>query len=185
MRTCILLLSTALLLGLPAHADELLTNGDFEAPLTPGWEEIIVGTGSVDRGTGFHPDDDYEVRVYKPSITGEVTLLQTVAVLGADVSFAASTRLRADATGDAWSVAALRIGYLDAGGATLGETCICARSRNCPWEDTPTLHIIEPDPNLWLDHGFRIDEELAHLPGVDPLCIDSVRIALYTYAYVC
>ncbi|MBD3237302.1 MAG: hypothetical protein GF330_11400 [Candidatus Eisenbacteria bacterium] len=176
-----------LLLLLPglARGADLMENGDFEQPLEGAWEETYLGDGTIERGLGFHPDGDYEVRVYKPAISGYVELSQTVPILGIDLDCSASLRLNANATGDAWTACALVIGYLDAQGAVLGETRICRMTSNCPWQSSPTLHLIEADPGVWSDHAFHIPDELEHLAGVDPLRVTALRMSLLTYNYIC
>lgn len=180
-----ILLILALLLPAGAAGAELVQNGDFEQALEGSWQADYLGEGTIERGIGFHPDGDYEVRVYKPSISGYVELSQTVPILGMDVDFSASLRLNANATGDAWTACALIIGYLDDQDETLGETRICRMSANCPWEDSPTLHLIEADPSVWTDHALDIPTELQNLSGVDALRVTSLRIALLSYNYIC
>ena len=182
----VLMIISSLCGGSLATAEELLTNGTFEAPLAVGWEELSAGDGlTIERGTQIHPDPDYEARVYKTGGSGYGGLVQTMPLLDLDVEFSAYAHLEATATSTAWTVAALYVAYLDDQNDVVGETCISHRTRECPWESTPTFHIIEADPSDWQTYGFNISNELANLPGVDPEEVHAVRVSLWTYASNC
>jgi hypothetical protein len=185
MRTSILLLMTLGLLLCPSvRGLELVTNGDFEEPLATGWEESVSG-GTIHRGTSYDPDPDYEVRLYKGTGSGYARLDQPIEILGTDVAFSANLSLRASATSTAWAASALILAYLDEEQQTLGETRVCAASAYCPWEQSPTLHLIYPDQSIWIEHSFRIDEELTNLPGINPAHVKGIRVSLLAHVYDC
>jgi hypothetical protein len=186
MKYAMLALLLPLFCAAQAGALELLTNGDFEEPLSPAWEEMISGTtASITRAQHYDPDADYEVYLYKWTGNGEARLSQTVAIPGLDVEFSATAKLFATATSSAWAGAALLISYLDASDVVLGETCICARSIYCPWTSSPTFHVIDAVPSQWTEYQVKIDEELENLPGVEASRIRQLRITLHVYAYDC
>lgn len=185
MRSSILFLMLSLFLS-QAWADELLTNGDFEEPLTTGWEQTLVGSDAIiNRSTSHHPDPDYEAYAHKGTGDGYARLSQTVPVLGTDLSFAVSAKLSANATSTAWSAAAVVLTYFDENSYPLGETSVCYGSRYCPWESTPTFHMIILDPDVWVDHAFDLDEELTNLPGINPAEIRQIRVSLLAFVDDC
>jgi len=52
-------------------ASNFVVNGNFELPLTNGWTQYISnGYGGITRGTGYHPDPDYEAYVYRQGSGG-------------------------------------------------------------------------------------------------------------------
>jgi hypothetical protein len=186
MKYSMLALLLSLLCAVQADALELLTNGDFEEPLSPAWDQTITGTtASITRAQHYDPDADYEVYLYKWTGDGEARLSQTIAVPGLDVEFTANANLFATATSSAWSGAALLIAYLDEGDAVLGETCICARSYYCPWTNSSTFHIIEAVPSQWTIYNVKIDEELENLPGIEASRIRQLCVTLQVYADDC
>jgi len=180
MKLSYLLLPLACLLAQPAGAVELITNGDFEWPLDTGWISGMSGSGaSITRGTSHDEDPDYEVYLRKPTGSGHVRVSQTVSVPGTDATFSARLKMNASATMTAWAASALILTYQDAGGQALGETRYVVRSQHCPWQSSPTLHIVLPDPGVWTDIAFTLDEELPNLPGIDPMLVQQVEVALY------
>lgn len=179
---CLTVLAVAIAPG--AAADELLVNGDFEEELTVGWQQTLDG-GTITRATNFDPDDDYEVRVYKGTGSGGAQLLQEVAIPGTDATFQVALRPLASATSTAWAASGIRVDYLGQSGNLLGETLLGVITPYCPWENTPTFHLIEVDPGLWQERSFRIDEELANLPGIDPAAVRSLRVTALVHVYDC
>ncbi|MBD3237304.1 MAG: hypothetical protein GF330_11410 [Candidatus Eisenbacteria bacterium] len=184
MRTwcCTLLLVLALVPA--AGADELLINGTFEEDLEVGWQQILDG-GNLYRATNYDDDEDYEARAHKGTGTGGAELRQEVAIPGLDATFHAALRPLASATSSAWAGSGIRVGYLDDAGTLLGETHLGVITSYCPWENSPTFHLIELDPGVWQERGFRIDEELANLPGVDPAEVRRLRVSLLVDVYDC
>ncbi len=185
-------LALALLIGVagamasPVCALELVTNGDFEAPLTEGWTTESSGYGVLfDRATTYEPDLDYEVKVAKATGTGFARLSQTVELPGLDAVLSADLSVSATATVTAWAAAVLAIEYLDETGHRLGETYIGDLSRYCPWVSGDALHLIEVDPSVWATHLLTLDEELANLPAVDPFEVRAVRVSLLAYVEDC
>ncbi|MEO0078683.1 MAG: hypothetical protein ABIK86_06780, partial [candidate division WOR-3 bacterium] len=76
------LLSVMLLVFGPALGQNMITNGDFEQDLSVGWTQNPVGAGThtFDRGTGYHPDPDYEAYLQQYSGAGSTALDQMVSV---------------------------------------------------------------------------------------------------------
>lgn len=167
-----------------SNAGRLLTNGDFEYPLSTGWYSIfgLANTyDTIDRQTYFHPDPDYEVRVKKYDAV-YAKLSQTVNVPTTNLQFGVSAKLYAleyNPSATYWAAAAVCLRYLDANGNQLGETRIAHMSPHCPWTNTNTVHIIPvTDPNNWYDYRFNVNNELANLPGVNPSQIRKIQVAL-------
>lgn len=186
MRILRVLMILALCAGSWAGAEELVTNGDFELPLATGWDTESFGEGlTISRDTQIHPDSDYEVRIFKTGGSGYGGLLQTMPLLDLDVEFSVYAHLEATAASTAWTVAAVMVAFLDDEENLLGQTCISHRTRECPWMDTPTFHIIEADPGSWQTYGFNLSNELVNLPGVDPAEVRALRVSLWTYASNC
>lgn len=165
-------------------AVRLLTNGDFEQPLTVGWNQHI-GTpyiqDTIDRQTYFNPDSDYEARVKKYEATHAI-LFQTVNVPTTDIQFSVFAKLYArelDSASTNWSAATITLRYLDNDSNLLGETRIVYKSPHCPLTNSSTVHLIEvPDTNNWYNYTFVVADELNNLPGVNPSNIKKVQVAL-------
>jgi hypothetical protein len=186
MRTCLLLCSLCALLVLPASADELLINGNFEEPLTTGWTASTEGVSTViTRATHYDPDPDYEAHVSKATGNGYARLSQIVDLPGLDAVFSANVNLFASATSTAWAAAALSVSYLGADEMPLGTTYIIASTHYCPWDNSPTQHMIPAVPSTWESFAFTIEDELANLPGIDPLDVRGLEVALYAFVYDC
>ncbi len=167
-------------------AVELITNGDFEQPLTTHWEQITSGPNTIiNRATHYDPDPDYEVYVYKGIGSGYARLYQTVNIPSTDLDFTVHAKSYVYASSSAWAGAAVVISYLDELGFLLGETYICARTTYCPWTNNPTFHIIDISDSLWHNYGFNINDELSHLSGVNPLDINQIQISLFDEIYHC
>lgn len=169
-----------------ASATNLVTNGDFEQDLASGWTESSLG-GIIDRSTDYHPDADYEVQVYKYSSSGIVSLSQIVDIDNTDIDFSCKAKMYAlDNTVGDWAAAAVALIYLNETNSVLGETRIYRPSDgDCPWVDTPRLHLIYvPDEN-WLDYTFNINDELQNLPIIDPSYVDKIQVVLFDEADYC
>jgi hypothetical protein len=162
-------------------ASVLLTNGDFEQPLTTGWEQTLGSYSHIERATTYDPDPDYEVWV-SDSFGNYAKLWQTTDIPTTDLEFSVYAKLDAfDNNEDTlcWGGAAVILTYLDETGSYLGETRICRFTTPCPWTDSPTCHlIIVPDTN-WHTYSFNINAELANLSGVNPLDVYKIDVALY------
>lgn len=188
MKFLILLMALLLLIFSQVTPLELLSNGDFEEPLTNGWGE--VGTSSyytISRGTHYDPDPDYEVNIIQGTGSGFARLYQIVSIPSTDIDFSANAKLYSwdnDPTGP-WASASVVISYLNEMNMSLGETYICSFSDNCPWSNTPTTHIIEVSDSSWHNYSFNIDNELINVSGVDPQDIKKLRISVYTENYHC
>lgn len=168
-------------------AGVLLTNGDFEQALTVGWQAASGGSNVyIDRSVSYDPDADYEARAEKGDGSGYAKLYQTVDIPTTDLDFSCHTKMWAyDNHSTAWCGAAIRIFYQDASSSILGETMICMRSTQCPWNNTSTRHVIPVTDSLWHDYSFNIDDELTNLSGVNPAQIAKIQVALYDTCYDC
>jgi hypothetical protein len=178
----------SLLIAAPGLCLELTVNGDFEEPLTTGWDQIIAASNySVTRSTHYDPDPDYEARVSQGTGSGYVHVFQLFTIPSTDLAFSANLKLYAwdNASTGPWAGAALIIGYLDDFESCLGETFICTFSDNCPWTSSATTHLITASDSSWHPYSFNIDTELGNLPGVDPDDIRKVKVSLYTQVYHC
>lgn len=181
MSKCLLVL---LMFVAVSNAGRLLTNGNFEQPLTTGWYSAFGLPNvydTIDRQTYFHPDPDYEVRVKKYD-ADYAKLYQTVNIPTTDLQFSISAKLFAyeyNPSASYWAAAAVCLRYLDANGNQLGETRIAHMSPHCPWTNTSTVRIIPvTDPANWYNYQFNVNNELANLPGVNPLQIRKIQVAL-------
>lgn len=166
-----------------SSAAVLLTNGDFEQPLTTGWFQTASGPyTTINRATDYDPDPDYEAFVYKGILNGYARLYQVIDILDfplTDLEFSVNTKLYAwDNHIIAWAGAAVVISYIDESDSLLGDTKICARSTQCPWTNTSTCHIIEPPDSLWHNYAFNINDELTNFTGINPSAIKKIEISL-------
>ncbi len=173
-------------LGLEATELELMTNGEFELPLSEGWEESSAGGEAlITRGTGYDHDPDFELFMSKGSGTGHVKIWQAVSVPSTDILFSANLKTSAYGGGGAWCASALILAYLDWNGTELGRTAIASLSSTCPWSDSDTMHIIDTLYGEWQLHEFTLADELANLPGVDPAFIKQVQVTCLISAADC
>jgi hypothetical protein len=171
-------------------ASTLLTNGDFEKDLTDGWQIFQFSTAdTIDRGTGYDPDPDYELYVLRNYGNGYCRVWQSVDIPTTDLAFSIKARLWAydnDADTLCWAAAAVIVSYLDQAGSIIGETRIVNMTTPCPWINTPTLHLISANDTLWHTYAFNVNAELANLPGVNPSVVKKIRVAAYdTTAHTC
>lgn len=165
---------------------EIITNGDFEEPLSTGWQEATSGSNiTINRATYYDPDPDYEAYVGKSTGSGYARLYQIVDIPATDLNFFVNAKLYAHATSSAWAGGTVVISYLDEHSSLLGETYICYISTYCPWTNSPTSHIIEVSDSLWHDYGFNIENELTNLSGVNPSDIKKIRVSLFNQIYHC
>lgn len=171
-------------------AGVLLTNGDFEAPLTTGWQQLTSGSSiTIDRQTTYDPDPDYEVQVYKGAGSGYARFLQEVNIPTTDLEFSIAAKMYAyDNNADTlcWAGSAVIVSYKNAAGTVLGETRICRFTTPCPWANSSTMHLILVGDSLWHTYSFNINDELTNLPGIDPSNVARIELALYdTTAHTC
>ncbi len=169
-----------------ARADNLVINPGFESAFLPDWVQSSNGYSyTIERGTGFEPDPDYEAHVIKNTGTGWARLSQTVWIPETQVEFSVRAKLYAYATSSAWGASAIAIEYLDEAEVVLGETRIASWTTYCTWTSGPALHIMAGASNLWYDYAFNIADELQNLPAVDPAEVRYLRVSLYAQAYDC
>jgi len=166
-------------------AQELVVNGDFELDISTGWsidslEGMTPYLDTIDRDTSFNPDPGYEARVKKYD-SAHAKLYQIFDVATTNLAFGIKTKLYAAELNQAttWAGAAIVLSYMNDSGTVLGETRICYKTIHSPWVDSPTMHlIVAPDSN-WNVYSFNVNDELTNLPGVNPLEIAKVRVALF------
>ena len=174
------LLILVLMIGIGA-ASNYIDNGDFEQALSVGWAQTAAGGGTtINRGTNYQPDPDYEVYLYKGTgTTGYARLWQTadVPTCQLDVSFDAKLYAWDNHTG-AWAGAAVIIAYLDDANTQLGETRIAMMSPQNPWANSADCHIISVNDSLWHTYNFNIGDELNNVPAVDPDEVTKIQITL-------
>lgn len=184
MHRCLILV---LLIGI-CGATNYITNGDFEQEFTNGWLQSIYGTAvTITRGTGYDPDPDYEAYLYKGTGTsGHAMLYQTVDIPTIHIDFSVQLKCNAwDNYTGAWAAAGVIVGYLDESNVFLGDTRICMYSPDCPWQNSATCHIIDVNDTQWHDYEFNINEELANLPGIDPLEVKKIKVTLIDSVIYC
>ncbi len=164
-------------------AENLLVNGDFEAPITTGWQSAQSGSNvTIDRATTYDPDPDYEAQSKKGYGSGYAKLYQVVDVATTDLLFTIDALLYAydnNADTSCWAAAAVIISYKNSVNTVLGETRICSYTTPCSWQSTSTCHLIHAPNNVWQNHSFNIDDELTNLPGVNPAQISKIEVSLY------
>ena len=172
-----------LLLVVFASAGALLTNGDFEQDLGVGWQQLSSGSNvTINRGTAYDPDPDYEVFLEKGTGSGYAKLMQIVSIPTTDLEFAIDAKLYSyDNNEDTlcWAGAAVIVAYLDESGSLLGCTQICSHTEPCPWENSSTMHLMEIQDTMWHDFAFNIDYELDYLPGITPSEIAKIAVVLF------
>ena len=166
----------------------LLTNPDFEQPITTGWTQAYTTVSyTIDRQTTYQPDPDYEAGVQTGSGSGYATLYQTVDIPSTNVNFSADVKVYAyDNHSSAWAGAAIQIVYLNSSGTRLGETRIFYGSTQCPWTNSSTMHAISAIDSLWHTYSFNVASELStYLPGVNPANVARIKVALFDSTYHC
>jgi hypothetical protein len=183
-----LTISLVSLIGL-ASASTLLTNGDFEQEFSVGWQNSAPGYyDSLIRGSTYQPDPDMEAYMFH-AYGGYFKLSQTVDIPATDLQFSIDASMSAyDNNADTlcWAAAAVTISYLDESNAVLGQTRIGKYTTPCPWVSSNILHLIPVADESWHTYSFSITSELGNLPGVNPLLIKKVEVALFdTAAHTC
>ncbi len=168
---------------IPCIGGKLLTNGEFESPLTDSWFPIKAGLNIViDRATNYDPDPDYEAKATMGTGGGYCKLSQVAIIYDMPLNqlqFSVNAKLYAyDNDAEAWAGAAVNVLYINDNDSVLGDTKICARSSGCPWTNTPTTHIIAAPNSNWNSYSFTISNELTNLPGVNPSQIKKIGVTL-------
>ena len=181
-------LSFLIIIGI-GSASALLTNGNFEQDLSVGWQNSAPGYyDTLVRGPNYNPDPDMEVYMFH-AYGGYFTLFQTVDVPSTDLQFSVDASMSAyDNNADTlcWAAAAVIVSYLSENNAVLGQTRICNYTTPCPWVNSSTVHLIPASDELWHSYSFDVNTELGNLPGVNPLLIRKIGVALYdTAAHTC
>ncbi len=179
----VLLAAGAVSLG---RAQELIINGAFELDINTGWSiDSIEGMtpyyDTLDRAIDFHPDPDYEARIKKYD-SAHAMLYQIFNVGTTNLAFGITAKLYAveyNPAGTYFAAAAVVLSYMNDSSAVLGETRICYKTGHCTWANSSILHLIEAPDTNWNTYSFNVDDELANLPGVNPLDIAKVKIALF------
>jgi hypothetical protein len=164
---------------------ELLVNGDFESAISMGWTQQVSGSDyTLNRDVAFHGDPDYEAQAHK-YLTGYAMLSQTVSVPNANLFFCADMKfanLCDDNTYGYFAASAIRIEYLNASGAIIGETRIFNGTTNCDWTDTGTLHVISKSGDEWHRVGLLINEEVRNIPDLNIDDIARITVGIYAYS---
>jgi len=180
-------LSGLLLLAGAVHADNLLTNGDFEQPLETGWTQDVdnlAGEYRFERSDTFgQPDPGYAAKAYK-YLAYHASLTQTVDVPGVDLSLTFNGRLIiSGGSSTCWPVATVIVSYLDETDSTLGRTLIILRDEYCTWTESDSVHFIEVTlPGEWTQYRLDVADELsANLPAVAPADVRRVKLELFAY----
>jgi len=167
---------------------ELVFNGGFELPADSGWQARAWGefpdTGNcrLRRAHDFAPDRDFEVMVHKMLHQGFV-LTQRVDAPSLDLGFSFSARFTAKTERESlFAAGAVGLEFLGADDSVLGETRVYYATSGCDWQAGPALRLVRvPDTLAWRDFRFRVEDELALLPGVDPDSVRALRVALLAY----
>jgi hypothetical protein len=183
MRAFIVFVALAVSLG-SLSAVELLENGDFEGDLSLGWTQELGGVNYVfDRGSEYCLDPDHEVYVEK-FLQEYAMLKQTVPVVGLNLLFSGEIRFDNKCEPNTYgyfSASAVRLLYQNSSGTTLGETRIYNGTVDCDWVSGPDLHLIEITDDMWHDYRILIEDEMDHLPSIDPADVTQITLGLYCY----
>ena len=155
--------------------------------MSTGWTTYGGSNVTITRGTGYHPDPDYEARVYQTTGGGSGLLYQTHDIPTLNLNFSVQTKLYAyDNHASAWAAAAIVLYYYKTSTQILGRTMWAYMSPGCPWQNSSTLHIYKVTNQNWNHYEINVEEEINnYLPGVNPSEVTKIRVALYTTAYHC
>ena len=175
------------LLASLAPASNLLTNGDFEQPLTVGWQEDVrhlAGSESFDRWDSLgQPVPGHAARVYK-YLAYHASLYQVADVPNANVTLAFDGRFQiAGGSSTCWPTGAVVVSYLDVAGNELGCTMILLRNQYNSWVESDTMHFHDVEnPGEWERYEFDVAQEIAdYLPGVTAVDVRKVKVQLFSY----
>jgi hypothetical protein len=186
MRKFVIVLSLLAGFVLPAAAQELLANGDFEQDLSVGWKDTVYSlTGSwlFERTDTLGQSSGCGARVWK-TLASYAALTQQVNVPNHHLVFSFDGRFRiGGGSNTCWPVAAVVLRYLDVAGIELGNTKFVLHNEFCNWSNSDTAHLVEIDvPEEWRPHQLDIAQELYdNLAGVNPWSVAQVRIEIYAY----
>lgn len=168
-----------------ASVMELAVNGGFEDPPEVGWEQQFNGSGFyLERATDLDHDPDYELKLRTANGHGQALLMQHLPLPALDTVFSATLRSSAYDGSGAWCAAGLRIRYLDAFSAPLGQTFLGSLSPACPWIGDGSFHIVELTGD-WQAKSFVVADELALLPEVDAGRVAQLEVSLVVSATNC
>ncbi|HDQ99375.1 MAG TPA: hypothetical protein ENN51_03705 [candidate division WOR-3 bacterium] len=165
----------------------LLTNGDFEQPLTVGWEQDVshvAGSHRFERSdTLGQPTPGYAAKVFK-QLAYHAALGQQVEVPGANLTLTFDARMAiVGGSTTCWPTGAFIVSYLNADGDELGTTMFILRDQYNTWRESDTLKLHDIDlPSVWNSYELDIAQEIAdNLPGVDPAAVRRIEVKLYSY----
>lgn len=155
----------------------LLTNGDFSAPLSEGWQvSSSADQPQVDRlsdkAGGVTVSQDYK---------GQTSLYQMVPVT--DLALTASFSAEFHATvnkPDFTALADVMISYLGADTSLLGQTMYVRSIGDVGLQDGPTVHLITvKKDSAWADYGLNLNDEVsANLTGVSAADVKFVEVSV-------
>ncbi len=189
MRRQLLLAAALLMLGAAAGQAtplECVVNGDFEQELEVGWQQLDAATNAaIARNADLDDDPDHELGLRFDNGVGEISVWQRLAIPDTDLDIATTLRARASGSGGAWVAAGFGLSYLDRNLVVLGQTFIGRMSSDCPWYDSPTLHLVTSAHDEWEQYSFNLNDELANLSGVDPSEIMYLEVEVYSTAENC
>ena len=187
MRLAFAVLITLLLCSVQLFAGEHVVNGEFEDPLSTGWDQKTQGSNFViTRGTGYDPDPDYEAYVKKGTGSGCAELYQIFEIFTTELDFSANLKFNVWDTGASdWAGAALILTYLDANETPLGGTYIARQSSTPQWTNSSTKHVYSVPNTNWNYYAFNIDDEFAYLSGVNKDDVAKIKVSLYAHVYWC
>ncbi len=172
-------------LFLLAYAEpiELINNGDFENPLTTGWQQDINnvrGSSEIIRDVGYDADQDYEARVYKDQ-SNSAALFQTISMPSLDLEFKADYCFSAVASdAQVQGVAAISVEYLDSQGKTLGKSIFYASAPADMLSSDAVTAAYPVEMGAWANRSFNIQNALADLPGLNADLIAQIKVSLLT-----
>jgi len=168
--------------AVPATAFELATNGDFEDELADGWQVSHQGESSFCvRGRQLEEDADYEVVLYKGAGDGYARLSQRIALPSLEATFSIRAQLEASRTGAGpWAAAAVLLFYRDQLGNLLATTCIARHTAQCPWSNTPEMHLISVPDEAWHTYAFTLREALAYFTTLDLSRVAYLEVCIAT-----
>ena len=183
MRSAVVFL--AVLAGLASA--NLLVNGDFEQPISVGWDTVSANVAGSDTFTWSdtlgQPTPGHAAAVYK-YLASHASLNQTVDVPSVNLTLTFDARFQiGGGSSTCWPVAAFVVRYLDAAGTSLGNSQIYLHDQYCTWAGSDTQSLIDiTTPGVWTPYTLNIASELStHLPGINPADVSKLQIDLFSY----
>ena len=186
MKRFVIVLSLLAGFVLPAAAQELLVNGDFEQDLSVGWQDTVnslTGSWLFERSDTLGQSSGFAGRIEK-SLAAFAALTQQVMVPNQHVLLSFDARFRiGGGSNTCWPVASVIVRYLDATGTELGNTKFILHNEFCTWANSDTAHLIEiENPDAWANHQLDIAQEIyGNLPGVNAWNVAQVRLEIHAY----